>query len=65
MTVDGLRVEIFPSDVFEEAVDQGRFRDFVATATLAHEHAAVLETLAEELLDVFGWLIDFREPPSP
>jgi hypothetical protein len=64
MTVEGLRVEIFSSSVFDETVDQGRFRDFVATATIAHDHSSVLEAIAEELLDVFGWLVDFREPPS-
>ena len=65
MTVEGLSVEVFSSDVLEKTVDQGRFRDFVASATIQHEHEAVLETIAEELLDLFGWLVDFRQPPSP
>ena len=62
-TVDGLTVDIFESQRIDAPEDQGRFRDFVPVATMSHEHQQVLETLAEELLDMFGWLIDFREPP--
>ncbi len=56
--VEGLTVtEVHPGEVG----DAGKFRDFVDLATMTHESEAVLETVGEELLLEFGWLIDFQK----
>lgn len=57
-TVQGLTVALVDREAFEAARDAGKFRDFVELATLAHDSDDVLEWVAEELVDRFGWLID-------
>lgn len=57
-TVAGLEVEFVDHDEIEQARDAGKFRDFVDVAHLRHESQDVLEWVAEELIDEFGWLVD-------
>lgn len=61
-TVQGLQVEILSSQDYETADDGGAFRDFVAFARLSHPQQEALDYVAEELLETFGWLVDFRPP---
>ena len=62
-TVVGLEVEFIDRDTYETARDEGKFRDFVEVAVARHEKAGVLEWLAEELVDEFGWLVDLGPEP--
>lgn len=57
-TVVGLEVEFAELAIYEAARDEGKFRDFVEVAVARHEKAEVLQWLAEELVDEFGWLVD-------
>lgn len=57
-SVEGLTVAFVDEDGFEQARDAGKFRDFVAVASLSHQEPEVLEWAAEELVDEFGWLVD-------
>lgn len=61
-SVKDLAVEIIDADEYWNAADRGAFRDFVPFATLSHPHRAGLEYVAEDLLERFGWLVDFRPP---
>lgn len=61
-TVQDLQVELVSDRDFEAADDGGAFRDFVALAILTHPHREGLEYVAEDLLERFGWLVDFRRP---
>ncbi|QDG52937.1 hypothetical protein FIV42_19975 [Persicimonas caeni] len=61
-SVKDLQVDIFDEDEYWNAADSGAFRDFVPFATLSHPHRAGLEYVAEDLLERFGWLVDFRPP---
>jgi hypothetical protein len=63
-TVRGLRVDLLPEADFEKAADGGAFRDFVAFARLSHPQKEALDYVAEELLETFGWLVDFRPPEA-
>jgi hypothetical protein len=60
--VKDLEVEIFDEDDYRKAADGGAFRDFVPLARLSHPHREGLEYVAEDLLERFGWLVDFRPP---
>ncbi len=57
-SVQGLRFT--HEDDWADADDQGRFRDFVAIARAAHDDPQILEWVAEELVDRFGWKVDVR-----
>lgn len=61
-TIQGLDIELLPVDEYEAAADGGAFRDFVAFARLSHPQKEALDYVAEELLEAFGWLVDFRPP---
>ncbi len=63
-SVKDLRVDIFDADEYWNAADRGAFRDFVPFATLSHPHREGLEYVAEDLLERFGWLVDFRPPEA-
>ena len=60
--VQGLEVELFDEAHYWEAGDSGAFRDFIAIARISHSHREGLEYVAEDLLEQFGWLVDFRPP---
>lgn len=60
-TVAGLAVEFYDRVDIEAARDAGKFRDFVDVARLVHESGDVLEWVAEELIDEFGWLVDITK----
>lgn len=55
--IEHLSVEFIAG--FDSIDDEGTFRDFAPYAILRHPHQEVLEQLAEDLLDEFGWTIDF------
>lgn len=57
-SVDGLDVRFEPEAAVESARDDGKFRDFVDVARIDHAEPAVLNWVAEELVDEFGWLVD-------
>lgn len=57
-SVKDLKVTIVSDEEFERARDDGKFRDFVDVATVEHASEEVLEWVAEELIDGFGWLVD-------
>ncbi len=59
-SVQQLQVEITADDEFWNTADIGAFRDFVAVAVISHPAEAGLEYVAEELLEEFGWLVDFQ-----
>lgn len=61
-SVKDLQVDIYDADEYWNAADSGAFRDFVPFATMSHPHREGLEYVAEDLLDRFGWLVDFRKP---
>lgn len=63
--VQGLKVELLDEQDYWDAADSGAFRDFIALATLSHTHREALEYVAEDLLEQFGWLVDFRPPQTP
>ena len=63
-TVQDLQIEIFPPDNYWSAADRGAFRDFVPFARVSHPHRDGLEYVAEDLLERFGWLVDFRPPEN-
>lgn len=60
--VQGLSITIFDDEHYWNAPDHGAFRDFVPFATVTHAQRAGLEYVAEDLLEQFGWLVDFRPP---
>ncbi len=62
--VRDLEIDIFPEDRYWQAADRGAFRDFVPFATVTHPHRDGLEYVAEDLLERFGWLVDFRPPEN-
>ena len=62
--IKDLQVDIFEADEYWNAADSGAFRDFVPFATLSHPHREGLEYVAEDLLERFGWLVDFRKPET-
>lgn len=55
--IEHLRVEFIAR--FEALDDEGAFRDFAPYAILRHPHQEVLDQIAEDLLEDFGWVIDF------
>lgn len=57
-TLDGL--EVVWCEDYDQAPDQGAFRDFVAVATAQAADKRVLEAMAEELLLELGFCIDFK-----
>lgn len=57
-SVEGLSFEFIEDP--EAQPDAGAFRDFVRVATASHESPAVLEWVAEELVDTFGWRVDIK-----
>ena len=59
-SVGGLAVSLADDGDIAAARDSGKYRDFVDVATLTHEDDAVLEWVAEELVDEFGWLVDIQ-----
>lgn len=59
-SVQQLQVEITDDDEFWNTADIGAFRDFVPVAVISHPAEAGLEYVAEELLEEFGWLVDFQ-----
>lgn len=59
-SVEGLRFDYV--DPLEHA-DGGAFRDFAPAACAQHEDQAVLEWVAEELVDIFGWKVDVGPDP--
>ncbi len=59
-SVQQLQVEITADDEFWNTADIGAFRDFVSVAVISHPAEAGLEYVAEELLEEFGWLVDFQ-----
>jgi hypothetical protein len=61
-SVQDLVIEIYAEDEYWNAADRGAFRDFVPFAALTHPHREGLEYVAEDLLESFGWLVDFRPP---
>lgn len=61
-TIKDLRVDIFDADEYWNAADSGAFRDFIPFAQLSHPHRDGLEYVAEDLLERYGWLVDFRPP---
>lgn len=61
-SVGGLAVELVPDAEIEAARDGGKFRDFVDVARVTHAEPEVLEWVAEELVDEFGWLVDIARP---
>lgn len=63
-TVKDLQIDIFKADEYWNAADGGAFRDFVPFATMSHPHREGLEYVAEDLLERFGWLVDFRPPET-
>jgi hypothetical protein len=63
-TVKDLQIDIFEEDEYWNAADSGAFRDFVPFATMSHPHREGLEYVAEDLLERFGWLVDFRPPET-
>lgn len=62
--VQDLEVDIVDEDDFRQAADGGAFRDFVPFARISHPHRDGLEYVAEDLLERFGWLVDFRPPEA-
>ncbi len=63
-TLHGLQVHLLSDDAIAAAADAGTFRDFAPFATATAEHVAVLEALAEELVESFGFQIDLLKPPA-
>jgi hypothetical protein len=63
-TVKDLQIDIYEEDEYWNAADGGAFRDFVPFATMSHPHREGLEYVAEDLLERFGWLVDFRPPET-
>ena len=59
--VQGVSLELEEERSFEGAPDGGAFRDFTPVAPLSCHDPKPLEYIAEELLDTFGWAIDFKE----
>ena len=57
-TVADLNVTFHSEAAIESARDEGKFRDFVAVADIDHPEREVLDWVAEELVDEFGWLVD-------
>jgi hypothetical protein len=58
--VQGVSLELAEERSFEGAPDGGAFRDFTPVATISCAASAPLEYIAEELLEHFGWAIDFK-----
>ena len=61
-SIVGLTVQVVDLNAFESARDAGKFRDFVDVAVVNHESEEVLEWVAEELVERFGWLVDVSRP---
>ena len=61
-SIVGLTVQVVDSNAFESARDAGKFRDFVDVASVSHDSDEVLEWVAEELVERFGWLVDVSRP---
>lgn len=59
--VQGLRVDLLTDQDIDDAPDQGAFRDFVPIARITHSRTEVLEYVAEDLLETFGWQVDFKD----
>ncbi|MBA2664709.1 MAG: hypothetical protein H0U74_20650 [Bradymonadaceae bacterium] len=59
-SVKDLVVVLGSPEDYWAAPDVGAFRDFVEFATISHPAEAGLEYAAEELLESFGWLVDFQ-----
>ena len=57
-SVDGLQIDFAADAAVEAARDAGKFRDFVDVARVHHHATDVLEWVAEELVEEFGWLVD-------
>lgn len=58
-SVAGLKLELVDQSEFEAARDAGKFRDFVPIASFEHSSEEVLSWIVEELIDEYGWLVDF------
>jgi len=58
-TVRGLEADVVDEAAFEEAPDDGTFRDFVQLAEIRHGEREVLDWVVEELVGRFGWQADF------
>jgi len=58
-TVRGLDVRLQSDPEFWDAPDRGAFRDFVEVGSISHDELDALEIVAEELIAIFGWTIDF------
>lgn len=57
-TLEGL--EVVWSEDYDQAPDQGAFRDFAAVATVRAADKRVLEAMAEEMLLELGFSVDFK-----
>lgn len=58
-TLEGLSLEMISPKEFEDAPDEGAFRDFHPIAYASAPDDRILEAMAEELLLEFGFLVDF------
>lgn len=58
--IQGLHVDLLTDRDIDDAPDQGAFRDFVPIAHITHTRTEVLEYVAEDLLETFGWQVDFK-----
>jgi hypothetical protein len=63
--VQGVSLLLEEERSFEGAPDGRAFRDFTPVAILTCKESAPLEYIAEELLELFGWAIDFKPVQTP
>lgn len=58
-SIEGLSVEVLTEEEYLTGPDGGGFRDFATLARISHQEERALELVAEELIGLFGWLVDF------
>ena len=61
-TLTGLDVELLPRSAFDDPRDEGAYRDWAPVAVALADDARILEALAEELIQDFGFQIDMYVP---
>lgn len=60
-SIRGLSVTFLDRHAFQTAADGGDFRDFAPVAELNHHRLQALEIVGEQLIDRFGFQIDFAK----